>query len=214
MTDRPLAIFDLDGTLTRRDTFLPFLISFGRRHRRYGSLARLPWTVGAYACRLLPDYAAKERLLISFLENVPSEVVGDHAAWFCRHWLPRHRHPVGMRLLQEHQAAGHRTLLLSASPDVYVRCIGSTLGIDEVVCTRTCVQNGRCLGTLDGSNCKGAFKLQLLQQHLGTTVAPESSYAYGDSRHDQPVLEWVRHGTWIHRARSICRPPQVGGGCT
>ena len=28
-----LAVFDLDGTLTTRDTFLPFLISYARKRR-------------------------------------------------------------------------------------------------------------------------------------------------------------------------------------
>ena len=203
MTERPLAIFDLDGTLTRRDSFLPFLISFGCRHARYGSLVGLPFTVGAYACRLMADHAAKERLLVSFLKNVPLETIEEHATWFCRTWLPRNLHLVGFRLLRWHQTAGHRTLLLSASPDVYVRRIARTLGIEEVVCTRTQTRDALCLGTLDGSNCKGLQKLEMLQAHLKSATAPRHSYAYGDSRHDQPVLEWVRHGHLIRRNAHI-----------
>src|SRR5262245_44467792 len=31
---RPLAVFDLDGTLLTADTFLPFLVGYGLRHRK------------------------------------------------------------------------------------------------------------------------------------------------------------------------------------
>ena len=203
MNDRALAIFDLDGTLTRRDTFLPFLLSFSLRNRRRWPLVPLPFVLGAYACRMMPDHAAKQRLLVSFLGGMAAELIEDHAGWFCRNWLQRNLHPVGTQLLRQHQEAGHRVILLSASPSVYVPAIGRALGIDEVVCTRVQIRDGRCLGTLDGSNCKGAFKLSLLRQYLELDKAPEESYAYGDSEHDRPVLNWVRNGHLIQRGRAL-----------
>ena len=47
-----LAVFDLDGTLTRRDTLLPYAVAFLRRHP--GRLLRLP----ALALRLLSALAS------------------------------------------------------------------------------------------------------------------------------------------------------------
>lgn len=194
-----LAIFDLDGTLVARDTFLPFLLTFSLRARRRRPLLPLPFVLSAYACRLMPDYAAKQRLLTGFLGGLHEDVVREHAEWFCNNWLPRRLHPIGLRHLREHQRAGHRIILLSASPDVYVPAVGRWLGIEETVCTRVCFEDGKCLGTLQGKNCKGASKLDLLKQHLGVLQPPPESYAYGDSPHDLPVLSWVHNGRLIRR---------------
>lgn len=199
MDPRPLAIFDLDGTLIRGDTFLPFLISFCRRRRRWWPLVTMPFVVGAYAARLLPDYAAKQRLLVSCLGGRTLAEIAEHADWFCDRWVASRLHPVGIERLRHHQAAGHRVILLSASPDLYVTTISRFLGIAETVCTRVSISGEQCLGTLSGGNCKGAFKLRSLQGHLGIDESPPESYAYGDSRHDLPMLQWVEHGMLVRR---------------
>ena len=36
--EEPLAVFDLDGTLVRGDSFLPFLLSYAWRYRRFRPL--------------------------------------------------------------------------------------------------------------------------------------------------------------------------------
>lgn len=199
---RPVAVFDLDGTLVRRDTFLPFLFHYGRRHWRLRASLTAPWWLAAYAGRLIPDFAAKERLLTSFLAGECLADIAAHAEWFCERWVARRLHPLAMARLDEHRRSGHRTILLSASPSVYVEAVARFLGIEEAVSTRVRSENGRCLGTLDGGNCKGAAKLCRLQEYLGVEETPDDSHAYGDSTHDLPVLRWVQHGFLVRR-RSI-----------
>jgi phosphatidylglycerophosphatase C len=105
--------------------------------------------------------------------------------------------------LRHHQAAGHRVILLSASPDLYVPAVGRALGIAEVVSTRVAVAGGRCAGHIVGDNCKGENKLEALRRHLGGDVPPPGSFAYGDSRSDLPVLRWVASGYLVRRGRLV-----------
>jgi HAD superfamily hydrolase (TIGR01490 family) len=200
--DRPLVVFDFDGTLLRGDSLLPYLWQYACRQRRWGALALLGWDLLLLACRLLPARSIKERVLKRFLAGEPAEVIARHTERFCRQWLPRHLHPVGLAQLRLHQARGHRVVLLSASPDLYVEPAARLLGIDEVICTPVCIEAGRCTGEIAGDNCKGQAKLVRLRRYLGVETAPPHSYAYGDSRSDLPVLRWVRHGFWMQR-RSI-----------
>jgi len=195
--DRPLAVFDLDGTLVRRDTFLPFLITYGRRCRRVWPFVLLPWPIAAYLGRLMSDRAAKQRLLVSFLAGQPIERIEEHAEWFCDRWLPSRLNGPVIKELRRHQEAGHRVILLSASPSVYVPAVARSLEISEVICTRVEHSGETCLGRLSGPNCKGDMKLQLLQEHLGVAEPPAGSFAYGDSRHDVPVLQWVQQGRLV-----------------
>jgi hypothetical protein len=61
---RSVAIFDLDGTLTWRDTLLPFLLSFLRRHpRRIVGLWRLPFALWSFAARDRDRGALKSRVI-------------------------------------------------------------------------------------------------------------------------------------------------------
>jgi phosphatidylglycerophosphatase C len=214
-----LAVFDLDGTLVTRDSFLAFLLSYGRRYRRYLALALLPFDVSLYVARLISTRTLKQRVLRRFFKGQSWERIHDHARWFCEHWAATHLHPVGLQRLREHQQAGDRIILLTASPSLYVREVGRYLGINEVVCTEVRDTPGVCSGEIDGPNCKGADKVVKLTQYLGGAEAPPASYAYGDSKSDLPVLRWARHGFLVRKdgCREVTRGEErvaVGGSVT
>jgi phosphatidylglycerophosphatase C len=196
----PVAVFDLDGTLLRGDSLLPFLLRYGWRRRRL-ALAFLAWYVLLYACRAVSARAAKERLLRRFLGGEPASVIGQEVARFCDGWVRRQLNEPVLRRLREHQAAGHRVILLTASPCVYVPAVADLLGIREVVCTRVKWQGETCVGEIDGANCKGEDKLRLLQSYLAGTRSLAGSYAYGDSRSDLPVLQWASRGFLVEGSR-------------
>lgn len=202
-----LAIFDLDGTLTRGNTFVPYLATFAARTGRRRLLALFALWLPAYGARLIRDNELKQRLLTSFFGGVDVETVREHTEWFCKAWLPDRLHPVGLSHLRRHQELRRRTVLLSASPDLYVPAIAAALGIHETICTRVTRRNGCYDGAIDGENCKGLAKLRRLQEFLAVDAAPPDSYAYGDSRHDLPVLAWVEHGFLIRGRRTIAMSP-------
>ena len=202
---RPLAVFDLDGTLVSRDTFLPFLLAFAWKRRRMRPLLTLPVYLGLYACRLLSDRAAKERILVSFLRGHAKRETAEDAAWFARTWVPPRLRQDVVSKLREHQRSGHRVVLLSASPDVYVPAIARELGITEVVCTRVAGDNTTWDGALVGGNCKGAAKLDRLREYLGCDRWAAESFAYGDRPHDLPVLRWAESGFLFTRRGGLVR---------
>jgi len=197
-----MAVFDLDGTLVHGDTLLPFLMSFAWKRRRILPVLGTPAALALWQCRLLSDQKAKETLLRWFCGEVPLDEINAHARWFCQAWVrPRLKPPVTERL-EYHRAAGHRLILLSASPDLYVREIGNDLGFPEVICTRTGGIDGRCTGRIENFNCKGAEKLRLIQELCVRDGRPQTIFAYGDSRSDLPLLEWVESG-FLVRGRSL-----------
>jgi len=200
-----LAVFDLDGTLVRGDTLLPFLLSFLWTRRRVGRLVILPVPILLYAARVWSAHTAKQWLLECTLRDESAAVIASHAEWFTSTWVARRLRTRMLGCLREHQVAGDRVVLLSASPDVYVGAIARRLGIEEVVCTEVAFRDGRCLGRIVGSNCKGIAKIERLQAHLRCEEAPEVSYAYGDSRSDLPLLRWVRSGYLITNRSEIIK---------
>lgn len=200
-----LAVFDLDGTLVRGDSFLPFVVGYARSRRRVRPLLTLPVWVGLYAAKLLPDRRAKQRVLVSFFRGEPRAAVAGYAAGFCERWVRPRLHAPVFEKLNWHLSAGHRVVLLSASPDVYVEAVGRALGIDEVICTRVRGTPECWDGILDGPNCKGEQKLVRLRGHLAADRWAGESYAYGDSESDLPVLRWATHGFLVGRRGEMNR---------
>jgi phosphatidylglycerophosphatase C len=205
-----IAIFDLDGTLLTRDSFAPFLAGYALRRPRLQIVLLSPVLLLAYACRLISARTLKQRLLRGFLGGESDQAIQEHAERFCQRWVARHCRAVALERLRYHQAAGHRIILESASPSVYVPIVAAYLGIPEVLCTQVKSEGGLCTGDIDGPNCKGEAKVRLLKDYLGHEHAPCDSYSYGDSLSDLPLLRWVQHGFLLRKGvfepvkRSTC----------
>jgi phosphatidylglycerophosphatase C len=201
--DTPLAVFDLDGTLVRGDSFLPFLLSYALGHRRYLALPAFPLYGGLYVCKILSDRTAKERLIRAVCRAQPLPALAAHAERFYDTWVQTHLRPSAIERLRFHQAEGHRVILQSASPNLYVPAIARHLNIAEVICTEVATKDGRCTGRLQGENCKGDAKVRLLQAYLGLERPPPGSFAYGDQRHDLFLLRWVRRGYLLNKRTGV-----------
>ena len=197
LNERGIALFDLDGTLTTRDTFLPFLWFYARRQRKVWPLLVSPFVIAAYLLKLITDRSAKQLMIKAFVGGDQELTVESEAFEFTRRWVTQHLNDLGMEKLREHQGGGDRVIMVSASPDIYVPIIARELGIHEVLCTKVQRHEGRVLGSIVGPNCKRQAKVEFLTAHLNADQPPAKSYAYGDSRHDLPMLRWVKHGFLI-----------------
>lgn len=183
-----LAVFDLDGTITRGDTLLPFLRFAAGTARMLLALRRiLPW-LAAFALGRISRDRAKEALLQASLGEIPMTQLQARGEAFARERLPGMTRPQALERLAWHQARGHHCVLLSASPAVYVEPWGRAAGFDEVLATRLqCDDQGRCTGRLDGANCRGEEKLRRLEAQYGD-LAQLTIFGYGDSPADRHFL--------------------------
>lgn len=185
--DRPsrrLAVFDLDGTLSRRDTFGPFVLGLLRAHpARWPRVVLLPFPVLAFALRRMDRGALKGRILQLLFGGLPRRAVEEHARAYARRVVPQALFAEAVAAFRAHLAAGDRVVVLSASPDLFVPDIARELGADEVHCTAIRWQGDRLDGRLDGPNRRDHEKLRVLQAlraaHPGLPVI-----AYGNSAPD------------------------------
>jgi len=93
--------------------------------------------------------------------------------------------------LREHQRAGHTTLIVSASPAVYVRVAARILGVDDVIATELEVRDGRLTGRLDGRNCRAEEKAARLEMWIAGREV--ELHAYGNSPDDDAMLRRADH---------------------
>lgn len=182
-----VAVFDFDGTLTKRDSLLPFLrMTVGSWKFWWGLLVMSP-VLMAYALKLIPNWQAKESVLIYFLEGLTEEKLKRLGQRFAIQKLPQLLRPKALQRLRWHQEQGHKTVLVSASLEAYLLPWAEAMGFDRAIGTRLEVCNKLLKGSILGKNCYGQEKVERLRDLLGD-LNQYCIYAYGDSRGDKELL--------------------------
>ncbi len=186
-----VAVFDFDGTLTTRgDTLLPFLQRVVGRRRLWSALVALTPVLAGYALGRIPNWRAKEALLVRCLEGYSAAELARLGEQFAQEELCRWLNPAAVERLRFHQRRGDRTVLISASLEVYLQPWGRLMGFDAVLGTRLALVADQVSGRIAGRNCYGPEKVERLRQWLGNPFSYEL-YAYGDSRGDRELLACV-----------------------
>ena len=155
-----VAAFDFDGTLTDGGSVFPFLVSLRGTWPVLRAVARLsPALVRAAVTGGSDADRVKEKLFTRLLGGMPVAEVDRRAAAFAQRHLARHLRADTRGRLEWHRRQGHYTVIVSASPECYVRPAGTELGVDGIVATRLAVGGGGLLtGGYEGKNCRGAEK--------------------------------------------------------
>jgi phosphatidylglycerophosphatase C len=183
---RPVAAFDVDGTLTWTDSFMLFLRFVSGR---WGFVARMIGLVPvflAYLVRLRSRDATKNLLMKAFLAGMSQARYDRWCQDFARVAYPIIIRPDAMARLNSHLGVRDDVALVSASLEGYLTPWAQTLGVETVLATQVEVRDGMLTGAMAGQNCRCEQKLARIKAQFGD--APLVA-AYGDSRGDEEMLE-------------------------
>jgi HAD superfamily hydrolase (TIGR01490 family) len=187
-----VAAFDFDGTLTKRDSLLPFLMAVRGRAAVGVAMARLAPRLGLMAAGRADRDATKEQLVTSLLSGYPAAELDAAGTRYADRLATRLR-PEVVERLDWHRTSGHELVLISASPSVYLDPLGAQLGFAAVLATRLEIGPDAALtGRINGGNCRGPEKVTRLRAWLGTRE-PAQVWAYGDSSGDDELLAFADH---------------------
>jgi phosphatidylglycerophosphatase C len=209
VTPDDIAAFDVDGTLTKRDCVLPFLVRVGGRARVAGVLARRAGLLAAARRDRARRDDVKAALSAAVLAGRPAGDVAEigerFAGEIADRWI---RDDVAARLAW-HRDAGHEVVLVTASFALYAEPLGRRLGASRVMATELEVdRSGRLTGRLAGANCRGQEKVRRLAALYGDP--PPLGWAYGDSPDDEPMLAQARHPVSIGPTALVAVPSSMG----
>ncbi len=201
---RSVAAFDFDGTIVRRDSVVPFLVSVAGRTAVARALgARMPQLLRIAAGRADGDVRDREkaRLVRQLLAGRRGEDVDDAGSRFASAlWARQVFRPETMARLAWHRGRGHEIVIVSASLDVYLRPLAPRLGVGTVLsCSLERDPGGRLTGELVGGNVRGPEKARRLTAWLGgpAALAATELWAYGDSSGDDELLALADHPTRV-----------------
>ncbi|HEX9932586.1 MAG TPA: HAD-IB family phosphatase [Allosphingosinicella sp.] len=192
-----LAIYDMDKTITRRATYTPFLV--------HACVRLAPWrmmlmplvllTLAAYGLRLIDRGRLKEwnyTLLIG--RGVSPERLEPVIESFAERQLATNIMPGARRSIEADRAAGRRLVMATASYRLYAAAIARRLGFDDVIATETMRDaEGRVVARIDGANCYGLGKLDMIEAWLQREGLERESLHirfYSDHVSDHHVHRW------------------------
>jgi HAD superfamily hydrolase (TIGR01490 family) len=191
---RVVAAFDVDGTLTPRDTLLPFLVrAFGPLRVALAFAALAPHalrfaagrsSIDAFKCRVIERLFAGARV-------AHLQAIGRAHADAVRAAI----RPAALERLEWHRSQAHSLVLVSASLDLYLEPLAAQLGVPDVLCTRVATRppGGEVFsGAIDGEDCTGAAKVRRIVERFGDLAGIEL-HAYGDSAGDRDLLACADH---------------------
>jgi HAD superfamily hydrolase (TIGR01490 family) len=183
---KTLALFDFDGTVTYKDSFLEFIKFYRGTPRFLAGMAMLsPWLI-SMKLGLIPNWKVKERALKKFFGGEPIEKFDKVCQDFCRQKVPTLIKADALEKINKHLADGDRVVLVSASLENWLKPWTDQIGI-ELLGSRLEIVQGKITGKLLGKNCHGPEKCSRIRAHL-----PVGEYniihAYGDTSGDREML--------------------------
>ena len=219
MSRPTLAVFDLDLTLTTRDTSLPFIAFARGRSRLIGLMAAvLPFLpldllvafkheagVGGRRLGFVRgrwEVEVHQRLLRAMFRGMEREVFLELGRRFAAEVMGEMVSPAGLDQVAWHQARGHMCVLVTASIDCYAESWGRRIGFDKVLGSRMAIDgSARVRGDLEGEPCWGEAKLSRLRDDVG----PLEGYTvvvYGNEPSDLALLARADHAVRVHAGAS------------
>lgn len=191
---RIVVAFDLDGTLTRKDTFLEF-IRFVKGDAAFymGMFLLLPKLL-AFKLGLIRNDVAKVAVLRYFFGGMEVEELETLGAAFSQKRMPNYLRPAGIDRLRWHQEQGHDCYLVTASLTFWTQDWAKLHGL-KLIATKPELIDGKFTGALESANNYGPEKVRRIQSQLGD-IPIEKRFAYGDSGGDRELLAWADEGTY------------------
>jgi phosphatidylglycerophosphatase C len=205
-----LAVFDLDGTITRSDSLGPYVLGFlmqkpwPARIWRMLALVRVAPTVIRFFLRLADEGQVKSAFIKATLGGATRSDLDAWTARFLPQLLERGLFAAAVAQIAVHQRQGDHLVLMSASTDLYVPAVGRALGFAEIICTGVRWDGDRLDGELTTPNRRGEEKARcftaLREQHPGLAAA-----AYGNASSDLPHLRLADQGVLVNGTPSARR---------
>jgi len=211
---KKISIFDLDGTLTKSDTYLPYLIGFLKRNpKRWLKAIVLPFAVVMFYLKMRNNQWLKTIFLTVILGGETKEsIVAWNKIFLDKLFAEGLREDI-VAILKKRQNAGDIVMLCSASIDVYVLEIQNRFAIEHLTCTNTLWKDGCLTGELDGNNCYGLEKLAKVKAYMEEHNILGEISMYSDHASDWPIMNYANKAYAVYpsdKMRIIALENNVG----
>jgi HAD superfamily hydrolase (TIGR01490 family) len=182
-----LVLFDFDGTLTAKDSFIGFLRTTNSSLKFFLGLVVLSPVLVLYKLHILPNWKAKQLVILFFYKGVSAEFFSLACKKFSEKNIPLTLKENALQKLNEHLLQKHQVVIVSASLEYYLSDWCKSIGAD-LIATRLEIRDGKITGNFSGKNCYGKEKAKRIREKY-SLESFDKIIAYGDSEGDKEMME-------------------------
>ena len=189
---RRLALFDFDGTVSHKDSFLEFIKFTHGRARFFAGFLLLSPVIVLFKLGLLPNWRTKQIAFSFFYKGMEEQWFLEKAGLFSKSEIAKIVRPTAMKSINKHKVNGDRIIIVSATFEPLL-CDFCKENDIELLATKVEIKNGKVTGKLGSPNCYGPEKVVRIEAHLQLADFHQI-IAYGDSRGDKEMLALANEG--------------------
>ena len=181
-----IAFFDFDGTITKKDSMMFFLIKMFGYKKYLSSLFYLFPTLLFYTLGLLSNDIAKQRFLGYFISDMSIKKFNN----LCKEFSLTHLSDIisskALDRVRWHKEKKHIVVIVSASLENWLEywCENNSL---QLIATQLESDKGKITGKFSTKNCYGFEKVTRIKKQYNLSKY-STIYAYGDSKGDKEML--------------------------
>lgn len=197
-----VAIFDVDKTIINGDSmFMLLYYTLKRKPKSIFKLPRLFFMLILYIFKIIDTKKAKEEMfyIINYLNEIELED-------FFKTYILKHTFNDAKAELIKRKAQGYTVILISASPECYIKFFKEYFDVDYILGTVLRKTETGYTNIIDGENCKGEEKVVRLKKLLdekSIVIDRLNSVCYSDSLSDMPIFSLVENRFLINNNKKL-----------
>ena len=181
-----LYLFDFDGTITSRDSFVHFFIKTFELKKIFSNLFFNFYRL-IYLLVSQDLVAVKEFLLSIFLKGKTRQEVQQLGNNYNQKYIGKIIRKEALDYIKKIQKEeGSDIYIVSASLNIWLAKFSKDIGV-KLICTNLSYENNLFLGKFEGNNCKGVEKVNRLKKKLDLKQFSEI-ISFGDSSGDTEMF--------------------------
>ena len=186
-----LALFDFDGTITKTETFTPFIRFTVPRVRFKLVAAFLSPVIAAYRLDLLTALTVRKIVINFCFYRMREADLLRLGREYSTDFLPKFLRPLALERIAWHKDRGDTVVVVSASLSAYLSdwCRSLNIGL---ICSELETSNGFLTGRYKGGDCAGEGKSNRIRERYNMGSFSKV-YAYGDTYEDYHMLELAHY---------------------
>jgi len=188
-----LVIFDLDGTIIKGQSqhiFLKYL--FEKRVVGLFFYIKITFWFIFYKLGLVGDPKGVMEYVFSFLKGMNAGDMDEIIDSFLSERIKEFIFPEIIDIINKHKAESRGLVIVSNSPDIFVKKIAGLLGIENYIATRLEIVGDKFAGKILGDIVYGKNKVNFAKEFsVKNNFDLSNSYAYADHISDLDLLLMV-----------------------
>lgn len=193
-----LVFFDFDKTITKIDTLLPFALFVTRKRGKIRGFIHFLNSLVSLRLGTYSNTQLKNHFAFWFLKGEREKAILHFAEQFFEQYINRIIDLNTLVLLRHHIQREDKICILSANFSFFLIPLKQLWHPTNIIATEAEIRDGKFTGRIRGVSCHGQEKLQRVIKNYGENSVKRAT-AYGDSKADLFLLNYVKTGVLIQR---------------